>query len=401
MRPQSVLKTIVGVGIGLILAFLLLAILMAPACPPKPPTPKVWVTVCNDFPDMPAAEARVANDYCPATHPAQYVKGSEPTTVCTLHVKPEPPIPQTDVDWTVTRVMISYDACLLGFFCSKELDGEFTKDRLTAYANALAEDGISITRGFSHFYDDLPGVWESWKPVDAEYREVLQSRIKLMADRKITSMISLEPYGAGEAPDADLDWIIESAKPFLPYVIFETANESGSMSLHIKLINKLKAHGIPNSSIAFYFVDSGEFADMLVNGLSGEGMASLHGVGSMDTITAPWPRGWATSPGTLKLMEYGLTGSNDGEDAEHKALGSCWPWMPPDPATGKCNGQRSTAAQGHDILAWNLQNKGRGWEFLSAAGFQSGSQRPNLLEAVEKGREERKAMRTAYSETIH
>lgn len=394
MKPQSVLKTVVGVGIGLIIAFVLLAILMAPACPPKPPTPKVWVTVCNDFPDTPAAEAQVANEYCPATHPAQYVKGSEPTTVCTKHVKPEPPIPQTDIPYPDKHAFVSWDGALLGFFCSKDLDGEFTKERCTTYANALAEDGVAVTRGFSHFYDDIPGVWESWKPVDAEYREVLQWRIKLMADRKITSEIVLEPY-AGEAPDADLDWIIESAKPFLPYVIFETANECGDMALHTRLINKLKAHGIPNSSIALYFVDSGEFADMLVNGLAGEGLASLHGVGSMDTILAPWPRGWAASPGTLKLMEYGLTGSNDGEDSEHKAQGYFWPWLPTGP------GQRSTAAQGHDIEAWNLQNKGRGWEFLSAAGFQSGSQRPNLLEAVEKGREERKAMRAAYSETIH
>lgn len=372
-------------------------VFMAPACPPKPPTPKVWVSVCNAFPDMPATEARLANDYCPAVHQAQYAKGSEPLTVCSTHVKPGPTIPQTDVDWTLTHDMVAWDGALLGFFCSKDLDGEFTKERTTAYANALAEDGISMTRGFSHYYDDIPGVWESWKPVDPEYRDVLQSRIRLMAERKITSIISLEPYGAGLAPDADIDWIIDSAKPFLPYVVFETANENGNAALSEKLIGQLKAHGIPSENIMIYFEDSGAFADLLVNALEGKGLASLHGVGSMDTINAPWPRGWAVSPGTLKLMEYGLTGSNDGEDGEKKAQGLFWPWLPNGP------GQRSTASQGHDVEAWNLEH-GRGWEFLSASGFQQhgpGQKRPDLLGAVELGRAERKALRAAWGETIH
>jgi len=381
---------------GWILAFALL--FMAATCPPKPPTPKVWITVCNDFPDLPAAEARVANKYCPTVHPAQYVQGAEPTVLCSKHVKPEPPIPQTDVDWTITHAMVSWDAALLGYFCSKELDGEFTKERLTAYANALAEDGISMTRGFSHFYDDIPGIWESWKPVDPEYRDVLQSRIRLMAERKITSIISLEPYGAGgPAPDADIDWIIDSAKPFLPYVVFETANENGDTRLSEKLINQLKAHGIPSQNIMIYFEDSGAFADLLVNALEGKGLASLHGVGSMDTIHAPWPNGWSTSPGTLKLMSYGLTGSNDGDDYAKAAEGLFWPWLPNEP------GRRSTASQGHDIVLWYLQNGGRGWEFLSASGFQQhgpNQKRPDLLGAVELGREERRAMRAAYDEVV-
>jgi len=290
--------------------------------------------------------------------------------------------------------MVSYDATLLGYFCSKNNE-EFTEEDEVAYANALAEDGINMTRGFSHFYDDIPGYWESWKPVDEEYRPVMQRRLKLMADRKITSIISLEPYG-GLAPDADIDWIIETCKPFLPYVVFETANESGNMALHTKLINILRNHGIQDSEIMLYFCDSGEFADMIVNGLHGKGTASLHGVGSMETINAPWPRGWAASPGTLKLMEYGLTGSSDGEDGEHQAKGLFWPWMPNGP------GQRSTADQAHEITEWMLAH-GRGWEFLSAAGFQTGDPkqgRPNIKKAIEIGREERQAMAKAYQELV-
>jgi hypothetical protein len=370
-------------------------VFMAPACPPKPPTPKIWITVCNDFPDMPATEARIANEFCPATHPAQYIDkdGQKPIEVCTTHKKPEPVIPQCDIPWNDKHAFIPWDGALLGYFCSKELDGEFTKERLTAYADALATDGIPMTRGFSHFYDDIPGVWESWKPIDAEYQGVLQSRIRLMAERKITSIISLEPYGAGLAPDADIDWIIDSAKPFLPFVVFETANENGDTKLSEKLINQLKAHGIPSENILIYYADSGAFADLLVNALEGKGLASLHGVGSMETINAPWPRGWSTSSGTLKLMALGLTGSNDGEDGEKKAQGLFWPWYPAGP------GQRSTATQGHDITVWMLAH-GRGWEFLSASGFISGSNRPNLKDAIENGREERRKMRQGYDEVF-
>lgn len=379
---------------------ILALVFMAATCPPKPPTPKIWITVCNNFPDTPPAEARIANEFCPATHPAQYIDkdGQRPTEICTTHTKPEPPIPQCDVPWPDKRWFGPWDGALLGYYCSKELDGEFTKDRLTAYADALAEDGIPLTRGFSHFYDEIPGIWESWKPVDQEYRDILQFRIKLMADRKITSIISLEPYGAGLAPDADIDWIIDSAKPFLPWVIFETANENGNTSLSAKLISQLKGHGIPSENILIYFEDSGAFADLLVNTLEGKGLASLHGVGSMETIDAPWPNGWSTSPGTLKLMIYGLTGSNDGDDYAKEAKGLLWPWLPNGP------GRRSTAGQSHDITFWYLTNGGRGWEFLSASGFQQhgpGQQRPDLLGAVELGKEERRAMRRAYGETIH
>jgi hypothetical protein len=180
--------------------------------------------------------------------------------------------------------------------------------------------------------------------------------------------------------------------------VFETANENGNAALSAKLVNQLKAHGIPSENIMIYFEDSGAFADLLVNALEGKSLATLHGVGSMETIDAPWPNGWSTSPGTLKLMEYGLTGSNDGEDFAKAAKGLFWPWLPNGP------GQRSTAEQGHDITLWYLQNGGRGWEFLSASGFQQhgpNQKRPDLLGAVELGREERKAMRRAYEEVVH
>jgi hypothetical protein len=104
-----------------VLILLILAMAMTAAtCPPKPPTPKIWITVCNDFPDMPVTEARIANEYCPAVHPAEYIDkpGQKPTEVCTTHKKPEPPIPQCDVPWPDHNWFGPWDGALLGYFCS-------------------------------------------------------------------------------------------------------------------------------------------------------------------------------------------------------------------------------------------------------------------------------------------
>ncbi len=54
--------------------------------PPPPPVEYVTVTV-DTFTNQ------LANPYCPVTATVQYVKGTEPTTVCTLHTAP--PIPPT------------------------------------------------------------------------------------------------------------------------------------------------------------------------------------------------------------------------------------------------------------------------------------------------------------------
>jgi hypothetical protein len=369
-------------------------IFSASICKPKPIPEKVWISVCSDFPDLPPAQAKIANPYCPS-HLAQYLKSNQPTEICTKHVKPEPVIPQCDIPWPETHKLLIWEGTLLCFLSTEE-NPEFTPEGVISYADAIAVDGVNCIRSFSFFLDEIPGYWESWKPVDEEYRTIVQTRLKLLSDRKITAIVSLEPYG-GMATDSEINWIIDTCVPFLPYVIFETANESGDMNLHRRLIAMLKAKGIQNKNIMLYYVDSGDFADCLVNELAGEGLASLHGVGSMETINAPWPNGWSTSPGTLALMAKGLTGSNDGDDYAKAAKGLFWPWLIGGP------GQRSTAEQGHDITLWYLQNGGRGWEFLSAAGFQQhgpNQKRPDLLGAVELGREERRAMRRAYQEVV-
>jgi len=369
------------------LAILLAFIFASATCPPKPQPEKVWVNVCNSFPDLPASEARIANEYCPS-HPAQYVKGTEPIVTCTLHVKPEPPIPQCDIPWPTTHKLLIWSGLLLCDLSTKD-NPEFQESDLDDYYDALAVDGVNAIRSFAFFLDEVPGYWESWKPVDVEYAKVVSDRLALLMARKITTIVSLEPYG-GMATDSELSWIIDTCKPFLPFIIFEMANENGDIGLNQKLIGMLKAKGIPNSAIQIYFQDSGTYADLLQNELNGEGLSCLHGVSSMATIDQPGI-GWSTSPGCLKLMSLGLYPSSDGEDATHSARGLYWFWLPP-PGPGR----RPSVDQIYEITKWCLQN-GRGYEQLSASAFQSGG-RPNLKAAIELGREERKAMRRAWED---
>lgn len=61
-----------------IAAVLLALALLCLACPPHPPQEKVWVDVCNDT-------LLLVTPWCPGHHMAQYIKGQEPTTPCTLH----------------------------------------------------------------------------------------------------------------------------------------------------------------------------------------------------------------------------------------------------------------------------------------------------------------------------
>lgn len=373
-----------------LIAILLAFIFAAATCPPKPLTVKIQVLVCNEFPDLPATEARIINEWCPSSHWAEYVKGHEPTTICILHVKPEPPIPVCDIPWPKIHKLLIWEGTLLCFVSTKE-NPEFTWTDIVTYADAIAQDGTNCIRSFSFFLDEIPGYWESWKPADAEYAKVVSDRLSLLMARKITTIISLEPYG-GMATDSEINWIIDTCVPFLPYVIFETANESGDMDLHRRLISMLKAKGIPNKNIMLYYVDNGDFADCLVNELAGEGLASLHGVGSMETILAPWPTGWSTSDGTMKLMKLGLGGSDDGATST-VAGGYLWPWLP------NGEGRRPPVSEIYEMTKWMLAN-GKHFEHLSAAGFQ-GSNRPNLKKAIELGRLEREAMARAYKDISH
>jgi len=364
-------------------------IFSAAICPPKPPADKVWVNVCNSYPDMPAGEARIANEYCPS-HPAQYVKGTEPIVTCTLHVKPESIIPQCDIPWPTTHKLLIWSGLLLCDLSTKD-NPEFQESDLDDYYDALAVDGVNAIRSFAFFLDEQSGYWESWKPVDLEYAKYVTDRLTLITARKLTAIVSLWAYGGGST-DSEIDYIIDLAKPFMPYVIFEPINEAYGMSGQIKIINMLKAKGIPNSAIMLSFQDSGEFADTLQNTLAGEGLASGHGVGSMETILAPWPNGWATSSGTLKLMQYGLGGSDDGATSS-VAGGHLWPWLP------NGEGRRPPVSELFEMVKWMLAN-GKHFEHLSASGFQSGG-RPNLKAAIELGREERQMMRKAYNEVVH
>lgn len=52
--------------------------------PPEPPVEHVTLRTCNANPFQ-----YLANEYCPATNEVSFIKGSEPTAVCSIHTKPD------------------------------------------------------------------------------------------------------------------------------------------------------------------------------------------------------------------------------------------------------------------------------------------------------------------------
>jgi hypothetical protein len=365
-----------------VLPILLLALLFAACPPPHPPAPvMVKVTVC-------AESLLLPNPFCPSTEVREFRPDAVPTAVCTLHVAPpEPPaIPVCASPWPESGKLRIWSGTLLGGLSTRD-NATFKESDLPAYYDAIAEDGPNCERNFAYFEDD--GAWTSYRPSDPDYYQHLIYRINLAVQRKITEILCLTPYGITNSDD-EIRTIIRATKQFLPYIIYEAVNEPRDNERQKEIVAILQAEGIPNKNIQIEYVDSGAFFDLLATTLKGEGLATLHWVGTMDTVDADWPMGWSTSDGTMKLMGYGMYGSNDGQDAARAAKGLNW-WAHSQMTPPVTEYRRPDNPQLAEVTPWMLAN-GRGYEHLSAAGFQA-SATPDLRAAIELGRAERRAMR--------
>jgi len=230
----------------------------------------------------------------------------------------------------------------------------------------------------------------------------------LVAQRKLTEILTIGPYVGYHLKDIPtflryVETFIKRTKKWLPYVIYETWNEpSGTPEEQVaasrRIVDILQAEGVPNAHIQIPYSDSSDFAMLLVNQMKGEGLACLHWVGSMETIQLSTERGqaWEGSSGTEWLMRNGLYGSNDGEDTQGAARGLNW-WHREQVGCQKY--RRPDIDQLYKITKWMLSH-GRGYEHLSAAGFQR-SETPILADAIVLGKSERAAMRQAYEDVYN
>ncbi len=119
-------------------------------CWKKKPKKKIWTQNCNSFPDLPATSARLANEYCPASHQAEYIEGQEPKLKCIIHEKPEPlgPYPIDNLKPSGMPDMII--AVLSLHYESKH----WSDDQLKTFALKCSLVGIDYVR--------VMGDWESY-----------------------------------------------------------------------------------------------------------------------------------------------------------------------------------------------------------------------------------------------
>jgi hypothetical protein len=204
----------------------------------------------------------------------------------------------------------------------------------------------------------------------------------------------LTPYDGINSED-EVRELIRRTKSFLPNIIYECVNEPANNDRQARIVQILKEEGIPNKFIMIDWVDSSEFTILLETTLAGEGLASLHRVGSMETIHAPWPTGWSTSEGTMKAMRNGLGGSCDGSDVTGNSHGLRFWYHVQHGVEGF---ERPDNQQLYEITKWMLEN-GKHYEDLSATGFQE-SESPNLKKAIENGKIERQKMYQAYLDSL-
>jgi hypothetical protein len=303
---------------------------------------------------------------------------------------PPPVIPKCDIPYHKTgRLLVVADACLC--LVSTKDSETFKMADIPEYLDALVADGVNAIRSVCEFGDETPGKWESWKVSEYGYYDHLRTILNWVKERDLTLILCVQPYGTRTPmPAAHYQGLINQALEYAPNVLVEPENEPQSNEINAIVVNLAQVMGLPNKMIQVEFVDSGEYFDLLSGPLKGEAATCLHFYASMDSITAPWPKGWTTSDGTMRLVrEYRLYPSTDGGFDGHDGA---FPWWT-DP-TWHC----ASPDDAYAMAKWNLGEGGRGIELLSRSMFATDF--PNVRLSIEGGREERRLMRRAYNEVV-
>jgi len=397
-----------------------------PGPEPMPPVEHITVNLCS-------VSDLLAGDRCRSRYVKTFVLGQQPTDFCAIVGLHPYQMSVCDIPVHEVGVNLIWSGFMLGGLSM--YDTEIWKEAdLPLYLDAIAEDGCNAHRDVWCFFDGANEVWRSYVPwvgndyavPNEEYYAVIDRRLKMFYERKLTEIISLTPYGMDQnvvfngAYQSALRTFIQRTKKYLPFVRYETynepnTNEDAKVEVNKKMVEILQSEGVPNWAIQIAFADRSANSAILINTLNSEGTMSLHWVGSMETIQ-DGPTPWAGSPGTQWLMGAGLGSSDDGQDMKRKSLGLNWGYLE---EQGITEAQRPNNLQLYKMTRWMLRKfelmkidangnyiytgqtvRGRVIEHLSAAGFQHKKEQPNLKMAIEIGRDERIIMRNAYNDSL-
>ena len=304
-----------------------------------------------------------------------------------------------DYPYYKTRKLVCWSGTLLSGMCMKEHDKcEFKEVDLPEYYDALVEDGINSERNFAVFLDD-DEYWKAYRPwvgddldvVNEEYYQVFNRRMALVAERKLTEIVTVGPYAGYHLKSSSnfpgyVHTFICRTQKWMPYIIYETWNEpTGSVDEQYDsqklIVDILKAVSIPLNHIQVNWFDSSLFFKLISEDLQGKGLAAIHWYGSersADTLKV----GMMAS----HLIPNGTYPCSDGQDWHREAKGLDWPWD----ITKEY--RRPSVGQIRYISKVIFELGGRGFDHLSASGFQPDLMTPNLKKAIELGRDERRAM---------
>jgi len=342
---------------------------------------RVWVAVCDDFPDPDGSHpenARLANDFCPNTHLGQYLSNAIPKNICTKHIAP-PPIPVCKHPYHDTGKIIAFSGASLCFLTTRD-NAYWKMSSIPKYLDTLVLHGINAIRSLSGFTDESLD-WASYLPYrDEEYYPHIHEILGWMQERDLTMILSLMPY-KGWYDDYVLRKLIQETKIYLPHIIYETANEEGNLDKQIHIVEMLLEEGVPEKYIQLSFVDSGDFARYIQ---AHRDISCCHCCGSEETMYV-W---WIGSPGCQGLLDLDMYPSDDGKDAEGKSVGYTF-WDNPD-------ARKPSPAQLYGMCKYFLK-RGVGFDHLTAAGFQ-GYNTPNIEVEMTLGIPEMDAMYEAYKE---
>ena len=313
-----------------------------------------------------------------------------------------------EIPYRKTGKLLCWSGTMLAGLVMKET-ATYKDADLPAYYDALAADGVNAERNMvcldstPEWELNLPWIGDDLKAVNEEFYRVLDRRMALVAARDLTEIITVGPYSGYDLrgnPDFPgyVREFVKRMKKWLPNIIFETWNEPVGSPDEIaetqkQMVTIFQEEGVPDSHIQIAFADGGKNSDILMTQLGGEGLMSLHWIGSMETVQQVWE----PSSNYVPLMGYGLYGSDDGQDTQRSAHGLNWWWHE---QQGITEYRRPDNDQIYEITKWMLTHgRGVGYEHLSAAGFQTAAT-PNLEEAIRIGKDERKAMYRAYCDTL-